>query len=400
VTTITTHMPRIEFFVRLLVRLQATLSILSLLLAIHGCGGHDASDQCEADMAYRGSFAPPVADALRTASRPLRPRIPLPVADTSELDQAFARALEGNSSVEATASVILDEGGFWSAGSKNRFWWGSVGKTFTAMLVLQLVQQGKLALSTRVDDFAPYVPHGDSMTIRHLLSHTSGLYNFTRAPTYQHESIYRRHETLIAFALLQGSEWCPGMNWGYSNTGYLLLGKIIEDVTGQPFDDVLNSYIRGRLAPTSLAALSPGPAPSDVVLPSREGPAPSITTPFAAGNVVGSSFDMALAWKHFLSGGLITNDQVAIMFEPLYPTDEPGRAYGLGVMVYQGTAVDGDIWLGHQGSIDGARSFVCWSSRHGATVAVAVTGGGDARAIATALLDTLPPAGYMSREKQ
>jgi D-alanyl-D-alanine carboxypeptidase len=176
----------------------------------------------------------------------------------------------------------------------------------------------------------------------------------------------------------------------YSNTGYLILGKIIEQVTERPYHEVINEDVVGRLGQTSLAALSPGPAPSGVAFPMAEGHSPSITTPFAAGAMIGTALDMAIAWKRFLAGDLIPQPRVRQMFETLYPTNVPDRAYGLGVMAWRRTrSADGtsNVWLGHRGSIDGARALVVWSLNHKAVVAVALTGEGDVEAIAQALLD-------------
>jgi hypothetical protein len=99
---------------------------------------------------------------------------------------------------------------------------------------------------------------------------------------------------------------------------------------------------------------------------------------------------MAIAWKRFLAGDLIPQPRVRQMFETLYPTNVPDRAYGLGVMAWRRTrSADGtsNVWLGHRGSIDGARALVVWSLNHKAVVAVALTGEGDVEAIAQALLD-------------
>ena len=103
--------------------------------------------------------------------------------------------------------------------------------------------------------------------------------------------------------------------------------------------------------------------------------------------IVGSARDMALAWRSFLAGELLPAERVSSMFSPLSSKSD-GRSYGLGVMVYR--LSDGNVWLGHQGSIDGAHAVVVWSSRHRAAVAVALTGEGDSRGVAKGLLSALP----------
>jgi D-alanyl-D-alanine carboxypeptidase len=352
---------------------------------LFACGGASPSTECEADAGYRGYLGPSIDRALQAAAVVPKERVAVPTPTQQRLDASFAQLIQEGEIVEASAAILTDDGKTWSSGSK-RFWWGSIGKCFSAMLVLELQEQGKLELSTPIAEFMPTLAHADVMTIRHLLTHTSGVANFPRDDEYRRtEWKYVPPGELIARGVARGPKWCPGTQWGYSNTGYLILGQIIEAVTGRPYHQAMNETLLARLGETSLAAIGPESIPADVVLPAGERPA-NITTPFAAGALVGSAFDMALAWKQFLAGQLIPEHRVRDMFATLYATHDPRLFGGLGVGVHFSKD---DLLVAHTGSIPGAKAYVGWSWRHRAVVAFALTGEGNPRELAVELLEAV-----------
>src|SRR6266545_953799 len=128
-----------------------------------------------------------------------------------------------------------------------KFRLGSITKQFTATLVLQLVEQGKLKLDGRVSDYLEGYRKdtGAKITIHHLLSHTSGLPNYTALPGFS-ETISRTPYAVEDFVKKYASgdlEFEPGTKFNYSNSGYFLLGAIIEKVTGKPYEQVLQENI-------------------------------------------------------------------------------------------------------------------------------------------------------------
>lgn len=367
------------------VRRVTAIAVL-VAVALAACGGPQPSGECQVEAGFRGYLGPSIDVALSQAAVMPAERSIVAPTDARRLDETFASMIEGGEIVEASAAIATDDGKTWSSGSK-RFWWGSIGKCFTAMLVLELQGQGKLALSTSIAEFAPTLPNAHVITVRQLLAHTAGVPNFVRDAEYRRtEWRYLPPEELIARGVARGSKWCPGTRWGYSNTGYLVLGTIIEAIEKRPYHEVMNETLLARLGPTSMAAIGPGSPPNDVALPAGNPPA-SITTPFAAGTVVGSALDMAVAWKQFLAGQLIAAHQVDEMFATLYSTGRPRFFSGLGVAVY--FSPQGDLLVSHTGSITGASAYVAWSWRHRAVVTVALTGKGNARVIAMALLEAL-----------
>ncbi len=123
---------------------------------------------------------------------------------------------------------------------------GSITKQFTSMLIMQLVQQGKLKLDVPISTYLPDYPkpNGDAITIHHLLTHTSGIPNYTSFPIFRKmmPEPYRPEEVVSLFAD-SALEFKPGEIFAYSNSGYILLGVIIEKVTGKSYEQVLQNNI-------------------------------------------------------------------------------------------------------------------------------------------------------------
>lgn len=129
----------------------------------------------------------------------------------------------------------------------------STTKTFTATVILQLVGERRLSLTDPVERWLPGVVRGNGndgrkITVRHLLQHTSGIHD--DVPGFDTEADYHRHrhdvhrpEQLVARAMAQKPDFAPGHGWSYSNTGYFLLGMIIERITGRPWHEQVDRRI-------------------------------------------------------------------------------------------------------------------------------------------------------------
>ncbi len=119
----------------------------------------------------------------------------------------------------------------------NVFRIGSISKQFTAVAILQLMEQGKLGLQDDITKFIPdYPTHGHKITIEHLLTHTSGIQSYTGMKDFGAISrLDKKPEDLIAFFKNQPMEFAPGTKWNYNNSGYFLLGYIIEKVSGKTY---------------------------------------------------------------------------------------------------------------------------------------------------------------------
>ncbi len=124
---------------------------------------------------------------------------------------------------------------------------GSISKQFTAMLVLQLVNEGKLGLNDTISKHLPYFPKekGEKITIHHCLCHTSGYPSTPSIPGWYTEHWYKEYSTeeLIKLVSKQELLFEPGSGWEYSNPGYYFLAGILEKVTGQPYEKLLKARI-------------------------------------------------------------------------------------------------------------------------------------------------------------
>ena len=131
---------------------------------------------------------------------------------------------------------------------------GSITKQFTAALILQFVEQGKLDLNAPIAKYLKNYPkaQGDKITIHHLLTHSAGIPNYTSLETFQ--DIYRNPYTPKEFlTVFQDSvlEFNPGEKFAYSNSGYFLLGVILEEVSGKSYETLLHENI---LSPLNMTA--------------------------------------------------------------------------------------------------------------------------------------------------
>lgn len=127
---------------------------------------------------------------------------------------------------------------------ENVFQLGSMTKQFTAIAVLMLEEQGKLGIGERVSKYIPDYPSGDKITIHHLLTHTSGIKDFTRMKSLS--GIAQKEMTpkvMVDFFKNEPAGFMPGEKFEYSNSGYVLLGYIIGLVSGEAYEDFIEKHI-------------------------------------------------------------------------------------------------------------------------------------------------------------
>ncbi|MBE8475462.1 serine hydrolase domain-containing protein [Streptomyces justiciae] len=285
-----------------------------------------------------------------------------------------------------------------------RFRAGSITKTFVATVVLQLVDEGRLRLDDTVEKWLPgVVPDGHRITLRQLLNHTSGLYDYRRTlpmPPGQ-EFLANRWRTWTAAELVQRAVAeapmfePPGSDYSYSNTGYALLGQIIEEATGRAYgEEIERRIIRPlRLRGTSLPGTSPridGPHPRGYV-PIEGGDGtrlveytemnPSVMG--AGGEIISTTKDLNRFVAALLDGRLLPDHLLTEMKTP----GIAGRNYGLG-LAWKDTSCgvrlygnDGDA-LAYQ-----AWSFATEDGRRQVTVALTPDFRGDPDDAVDALLE-------------
>ncbi|MFG1706997.1 serine hydrolase domain-containing protein [Nonomuraea sp. M3C6] len=261
-------------------------------------------------------------------------------------------------------------------------------KMFTAVVVLQLVGEGKVSLDEPVERYLPKVVRGQGIdgskiTVRQLLQHTSGLPDYVRwmPNVFTARDAYYSPQDLLKVAFAHEASFAPGTSWAYSNTNYVLAGLLIEKVTGRPLAEAItdriikpiglhhtywpakgDATIRGR-HPQGYGSEKPGGTLVDVTDqdPSRA---------WAAGQLIATPSDLNRFMSALLGGELLKPAQLAAMQHTVKATGMPaGWEYGLGLVKMPLTC--GGVAWGHGGDIDGyeTRNGVTEDGR-AATVAV------------------------------
>jgi D-alanyl-D-alanine carboxypeptidase len=224
-----------------------------------------------------------------------------------------------------------------------RFRIGSVTKTFTAAIVLELVQEQKLSLDAPVTRYLPWAgAKAKSMRIRDLLDHESGLANYTAFPvwlTRANASRTIRPRGVLQFALRQPLTSKPGTAWSYSNTNYVALGLVIEAVTRHTYAQELEQRI---LRPLGLTATTL-PTTRTVAGLADHGTNPWL--PWAAGALVSDASDLARFYSALLGGKLVSRASLHAMEQTVAAG---GGRDGLGL--FQASLPCGTAW-GHDGGI-------------------------------------------------
>lgn len=158
----------------------------------------------------------------------------------------------GTALVAKKGTILLNKGyGYRNATGKiandeqSIFQLGSITKQFTAAVILKLQEEKKLSVSDKLSQFFPAYPKGDSITIEQLLTHTSGIYSYTNDENFMSTEVAKPHSREQMMALFKDKplDFSPGSGWNYSNSGYSILGYIIEAVTKTAYETAVRKYI-------------------------------------------------------------------------------------------------------------------------------------------------------------
>ncbi len=258
---------------------------------------------------------------------------------------------------------------------------GSETKTFTVSAILQLVDQGLIGLDDPIAKYVPDVPDGQHITIRELARMQSGLYNYSESPQFTkalYTDPYRAFtpQQLLAYSFSHPLNFPPGTSWEYSNTNTVLLGLVVELLSGQPLRDYLRDHI---FRPFGLRRTI-FPVGSEFPFPHAHGYSineltgePVDTTDWnpswgwAAGAMISTLSDLR-RWAPVLATGrrLLTPRTQAERLQavpiPGAPTDV---SYGLGLFVAAG-------WIGHNGSLPGYQSLTIYLPSEHATLVILI----------------------------
>lgn len=282
---------------------------------------------------------------------------------------------------------------------------GSQTKTFTVTAVLRLAEQGRLGLDDPVSSYVDGVPGGDGITLRQLARMQSGLPNYSANPEFV-KALYadpRRDFTpreLLDFAFAEPATFAPGAGFEYCNTNTVLLGLVVEKVSGAPLPDYIRDHISVPLgmADTSFptGAAFPRPHATGYTEQTADGRNATATDwnpswAWAAGSMISTLHDMRI-WTHALAtGSLLTRP---MQDQRLQTVDRSGRpaphGYGLGLFNLAG-------WIGHNGSLPGYQTVAVYLPQRQIAMVIFVNtdipvrGADPGTLLATALTTELTP---------
>ena len=230
---------------------------------------------------------------------------------------------------------------------------GSITKQFTAASILQLQEAGRLQIDKPLSDYLPDAPHAREVTLRQLLTHTSGLHDYLDDAPRQLVARPITYSDLIARVAALPLDFPPGSRWRYTNTGYLLLGRVIEVVSGETYTAYLQHHILEPLhMKDTYTTADEGRVPNMLVGYHRVHgvvePAPIIDATWggAAGLLISTVGDLA-TWDAALRGGrVVSKDDYRAMTTPFVTSAGENTGYGFGLFV---DSAYGQPRIGHTG---------------------------------------------------
>lgn len=238
---------------------------------------------------------------------------------------------------------------------------GSITKQMSAAVLLQLVDEGKVSLDDPVSKYVPSLKQaGADATVRQILNHTSGVQSYTGIPGWMVEDNTSRPyttEQMIALFKDLPAPTKPGEAWAYNNSGYVLVGAVIESVTGKPWHRVLEERLSDRLGLKTIrygVGEATMPKMAQGYTAGEQGPKLArkihMSVPHAAGALIGSVEDLA-RWNHALHHGKVVSSQsYSAMISPTRVPKGEDAPYGFGIGQDK---VRGRSGLGHGGGIFG-----------------------------------------------
>ncbi|MEU9387556.1 serine hydrolase domain-containing protein, partial [Streptomyces sp. NPDC048279] len=266
--------------------------------------------------------------------------------------------------------------------ASDRYRVGSITKTFVSTVLLQLEAEGRLSLDDTVDKWLPGVVRGHGndgrrVTVRQLLGHTSGIFNYTAdddfGRTYFLKDGFFRHRYdtltaagLVGIAMRHEPAFAPGTSWSYSNTNYVLAGLVIKAVTGHSYAWEITHRVIGPLHLTGTSV--PGtrttlPRPSSraysKLAETATGPTYDVTAlnpsmASSAGEIISTSADLTRFYQALVRGRLLPAHQLKEMKTTVPVPGDPNSAYGLGLIDHT-LSCGVHVW-GHDGGIHGSSS--------------------------------------------
>ncbi|MEP2238423.1 MAG: serine hydrolase domain-containing protein [Maribacter sp.] len=265
-----------------------------------------------------------------------------------------------------TSFGFIDVENSISANSASKYRIGSISKTFTATMIMQLVDEAKVSLDTTLDNYFPEIPNAEIITIEHLLRHRSGLFNYTSGEFElgrNFESASRSE--LIDYFIDNGTIFEPNDKYEYSNTNYVLLSFIIEDLDNKTYEQSLNDRIavplnlidtyNGGVTNSENNEAFSYTLENDKWIPILE---THYTILQGTGSIVSSANGVNIFYQALFDGKLISEDSLSLM-----TTMVDGYGFGLNSPAFYNKQ-----GFGHAGSIDGYGSSTVYFPSDNVTI--------------------------------
>ncbi len=279
--------------------------------------------------------------------------------------------------------------------------YGSVGKMFTAVSILQLIEQGTISFDDPLAKYLPGViaaPADTAIRIKHLLTHTSGMGDFLFRPEMQTVNRARYRSVADYLPVIKNDQpaFTPGTKWSYSNAGFLLLGAILEKVEGMPYDSVIARRVFQRAGMTETRNIDLDLVPKGFAFTYTREYTPSgqerwrsdryeqVAHGTPAGGGYTSAADMARFVDALRGNKLLSAEMTARMLTPKPELSSP--QYGFGTQIFDPTA----NLVGHTGGGPGTAAFVQFDRTTGLTAIVLSNNAGPSDAIARRIFATFP----------
>jgi D-alanyl-D-alanine carboxypeptidase len=296
------------------------------------------------------SPSPTPPPALSPESAPVQTRLDTQLAKLTGDKAMQTRALQV--SIAQNGRVVYNRA-FGTAALDTRFPIASITKMFTAVAIMQLVQANRVELDAKVSSYLPSAPYAEQITVRELLQHTSGLWNYG---DYAFDTGLAATPTtptaILAMAAKHPLTSSPGTKWAYSNTGYVALGLIVEQASGEPLAQYEREHIfqRAGMTQTTMGNAAPD-APMAIGYMSAAGARAAAYDPswtFACGDIVSTANDLARFDIALLDGRLLTPKTFALMQADVIPSNLGMQGLGMFVTAWHGLQI-----VGHHGGVPG-----------------------------------------------
>ena len=258
-----------------------------------------------------------------------------------------------------------------SSTEKTKYRIGSISKIFTATMIFQLIEEGKLSLTETVDKYFPGLPNAKLITISHLLNHRSGLHNFTDDPSYQtYMTQPKTQDEMLAIVSNFKVDFQPNEKFSYSNSNYVVLGYIIEKVSKQSYAKNLASRIISKVGLSNTYVGAKTDIKSNESFSYKflntwvQAPETDMSIPGGAGALVSTPTDLTKFIESLFTSKLVSSTSLNQM-----KTITDGYGMGL-IQIPFGTRRA----YGHNGGIDGFQSSLGYFPEEGVAIAYCTNG--------------------------